>query len=165
MRIIQFFVITILCLWVINCAQEQSKPALQKAQPFTLYDTDSVAYSLKDYPGKLVMIHFWADWCSHCRGEFPKLQRVYEELQSEGFEILAVNSGQSKDHVQEIKETYALTYPLLVDEEAKTAEEYKVSGLPASYFIDGNGMITEVVVGWIKENQIKKIVKKLKAER
>jgi peroxiredoxin len=142
--------------------QEQSKPAMQKAQPFTLYDTDSVAYSLNDYPGKLVMIHFWADWCPHCREEFPKLQHVYEELLSEGFEILAVNSGQSKEHVREIKDTYSLTYPLLVDEGAKTAEKYKVSGLPASYFIDANGMIAEVVVGWIKETQIKKLLKNLR---
>ena len=164
MHFIQLFVITIFCLLIVNCDQKENRSAMQKAQPFTLYDTDSVSYSLKDYPGKLVMIHFWADWCPHCREEFPKLQHVYEELQSEGFEILAVNSGQAKDHVQEIKDTYALTYPLLVDEEAKTAEKYKVSGLPVSYFIDGNGMITEIVVGWIKESQIKDIVKKLKAE-
>ena len=153
----------ILAMWlVIACQKDPSQKEYGIAKPFTLYDTDSVAYSLKDYRGKIVMIHFWADWCPNCRGEFPRLQRAYEKLQSENFELLAVNSGQSKAHVREIRETYQLTYPLLVDIETKTAQTYGVSGLPSTYFIDKTGKIAKVVVGWLDEEEIISTFEQLK---
>ena len=52
-------------------------------------------------------------------------------------------------------------YPLLVDEDAKTAETYGVSGLPTSFFIDGSGKIREKHIGWLDEQQILEIFKKI----
>ena len=164
MRMIHLIIMISSLLLVYGCQQEQGKIELGTAPLFTLYDSDSVLYSLKDYHGKLVMIHFWADWCPHCRAEFPKLQRAYEKLKPKGIEILAINSGQTREHVKEIKITYALTYPLLVDVEAKTAEKYKVSGLPTSYFLDKNGTIQEKFIGWMEEEQIISIIEKLRED-
>jgi thioredoxin-related protein len=48
-----------------------------------------------------------------------------------------------------------------VDEEAKTAEKYAVSGLPTSFFVDGKGKIREKHIGWLEEQQILDIFKKI----
>ena len=151
-------------LSLLSCSQQKDVQELGNARPFELYDTDSVSYALTNYRSKLVLVHFWADWCSHCRQEFPKIQRAYEKLKPQGFEILAVNSGQSREHIVEIKENYNLTFPLLVDEEAKTAEIYGVTGLPTSFFIDGTGKIREKHIGWLDEEQIIEIYEKLQEE-
>jgi peroxiredoxin len=145
----------------LSCSQKNDEQELGNAKQFKLYDTDSVSYSLKNYRNNLVLVHFWADWCSHCRQEFPKIQKAYETLKPLGYEILAINAGQSKEHVFEIKTTYGLTFPLLVDEEAKTAEIYGVTGLPTSFFIDGKGKIREKHIGWLDEKQILENFKKL----
>ena len=147
---------------LLSCSQQKDVQELGQAQPFELYDTDSVSYALTNYRNKLVLVHFWADWCSHCRQEFPKIQRAYEKLKPQGFEILAVNAGQSREHIVEIKENYNLTFPLLVDEEAKIAEIYGVTGLPTSFFIDGTGKIREKHIGWLEEEQIVGIFEKLR---
>jgi len=156
--------ILISILLICACTQEKSEKKWGRAAPFSLYDTDSVLFSLKDYQNTPLMIHFWADWCPHCREEFPKLQQAYEKLKLHGFEILAINSGQSKEHVREIRETYQLTFPLLVDEEAKTAKNYNVSGLPSSYFVDGKGVIRDVYIGWLESEKVVEFFERLKNE-
>ena len=138
------------------CGQQKEQYTPRKAQPFTLTDTASVEYSLSDYQGKIVMINFWADWCPSCRKEFPKMQQVYDSLKPQEFEILAVNSGQSREHVKQIQQEYHLTFPVLVDEASAIAKLYSVAGLPTSYFVDRKGMIRNVVVGWMKEQEMVK---------
>jgi peroxiredoxin len=160
MNYLKFFLI-LLILIVIGCDQEKDKKEFGQAKPFSLFDTDSVSISLSDYSNKPVLIHFWADFCSHCRQEFPKIQRAYEKIKPMGYEILAINAGQTKEHVLEIKSTYGLTYPVLVDENRKTADLYGVTGLPSSYFIDAAGKIREKYIGYLEEQQILDIFKKI----
>ena len=162
-RYLQVFLI-ILIATLISCGHQKDVQNLREAKPIELYDTDSVLYALENYKGKLVLVHFWADWCTHCRQEFPKIQKAYEKLNLQDFEILAVNAGQTKEHVFEIKMSFNLTFPLLVDEEAKTAEVYGVTGLPTSFFIDGNGKIRDKHIGWLTEKQILEIFNKLYEE-
>jgi peroxiredoxin len=151
-------------IFILGCGQKPDFQEFGNAKPFELYDTDSVSHTLENYRGKLVLIHFWADWCTHCRQEFPKIQKAYEKLKPQGFEILAVNAGQSRKHVLEIKISFNLTFPLLVDEEAETAEIYGVTGLPTSFFVDGEGKIREKHIGWLEEEKILEIFKKLHEE-
>ena len=153
-----FYIFLIGCtILSVGCEKKTGEEIVAPPPAFELYDTDSVLYSLKTYKGNPLMIHFWADWCPHCREEFPKLQQAYQNLKDRQIEILAVNSGQSRAHVLEIKETYGLTFPVLVDEKAQVAKLYQVTGLPTTLFIDSNGMIFKKYIGWLDEAQILEI--------
>lgn len=147
-----------------GCQEEAGLKDLGPAKNFTLYDTDSIRYELADYKGKIVMVHFWADWCPNCRGEFPKIQQAYEKLGSDDFEILAVNSGQSRAHVLAIRENYHSTYPLLIDSDTKTATLYAVAGLPSTFFVDKAGQIRKTNVGWLETDDILQTYELLKKE-
>jgi peroxiredoxin len=161
---VKYLVVFMLVLANLACEKETKLKTHGPAKNFILFDVDSVRYELKDYRGKIVMVHFWADWCPNCRGEFPKIQQAYEKMDKKDFEILAVNSGQSKAHVREIKETYGLTYPLLLDREGRTAKLYEVAGLPSTFFVDKSGMIKKVNVGWLESEDIFKTYELLKNE-
>ena len=158
----KLLMIVMVIFLVSACQKEAALKDHGPAKNFILYDSDSVRYELADFQGKIVMIHFWADWCPNCRGEFPKIQSAYEKLQSKDFEILAINSGQSKAHVREIRESYELTYPLLVDRKSETAKSYGVSGLPSTYFVDRTGKIVKVFVGWLESDDIVSTYEQLK---
>ena len=107
------------------------------------------------------MIHFWADWCPHCRQEFPELQKAFDTLKDQGLLIVGINSGQPFDHMIGIQQEFNLTFPMLSDEEAITAKKYKVSGLPASFYIDKDGNILQSEVGWVTEEKIVETYKQL----
>jgi peroxiredoxin len=151
----------ILLFGIGGCIEKPKQETLGKAVEFQLMDTDSTQRRLVDFKDKIIMLHFWADWCPHCRQEFPELQNAYENLREHGLNIVGINSGQSFDHVIGIEQEFNLTFPMLVDESASVAEKYKVSGLPSSIFIDSEGTILAREVGWMKEDKIQEIFNRL----
>lgn len=52
--------------------------------------------TLADYKGKLIILDFWATWCSNCIGNFPKLNK-FQNDNSELVQVLLVNTKSTKD--------------------------------------------------------------------
>jgi peroxiredoxin len=79
----------------------------------------------------------------------PAMQRLYQDYQELGFEILAVNSTvqDRPDQARAFTEELGLTFPILYDSEGDVTRQYQVRALPTSFFIDPQGIIQEVVVG------------------
>lgn len=139
------------------CSGEQKKTGLEAAPAFTLMDLDSVQHTLAEIEGDVIMLHFWADWCAHCRQEFPELQAAYDSLKGQGFNLVAVNSGQDREITAGIRETYGLTFKMLVDPEKTVTEKFGVKGLPTSFFVDRTGRVLKRHIGWVKRSDIHEI--------
>ena len=107
------------------------------------------SYTLSELRGKPVLINFWASWCPPCRSEMPAIQRVYDEFQDQGFTVLAVNTTYQDDLGEAIifAQIRKLTFPILLDRDASVANLYEVRSLPTTFFVDPQGIISEVVVG------------------
>ena len=93
-----------------------------KAADFTLRDIDGRWVRLSDHLGKdVVLINFWATWCSPCAGELPHLQRLYDTYKDQGFVVLAVamDGPESLAEVAPAARRYGLTFPVLLDEETR----------------------------------------------
>jgi len=119
------------------------------APEFTLTSLNGDIVSLESFRGRPVLINLWATWCPPCEAEMPALQEVYEAHKNEGFAILAVNATNQDDpqRVNDFVQEYGLTFPILLDTDGSVSQQYQLRALPTSFFIDENGMITEVVVG------------------
>lgn len=119
------------------------------APDFTLKTPNGETYTLSELKGKAVLINLWATWCPPCRAEMPAMQKLYEEYQSQGLVILAVNATYQDDplSIAPFINEYGLTFPILLDETGKTAAAYQLRSLPSSYFINRAGIIAEVVIG------------------
>jgi peroxiredoxin len=118
------------------------------APDFTLIDIrDDEQISLSQFDGRPVMLNFWATWCPPCRKEMPLLQDAYEEHQGDGLIILTIAVSDKANNVLDFSDQHDLTFPLLIDTKDQVAVQYKVLGIPTSYFIDSNGVITSVQVG------------------
>lgn len=119
------------------------------APDFNLTTFAGDSFTLSELRGKPVLINFWASWCPPCRTEMPAIQRVYDEFQDQGFTVLAVNTTYQDDLGDAI--TFAqirkLTFPVLLDRDASVANLYDVRSLPTTFFVDPQGIISEVVIG------------------
>lgn len=115
---------------------------------FTLPVIGGEEANLKDYPGKLILLNFWATWCPYCRTERGALQTTYEKYQEKGFLVLSVSIDRGEpETVQKFIEDHRITFPNFHDQASKVASEFGVRGVPSTIFIDASGKAIGGVIG------------------
>lgn len=121
---------------------EQTCPQLDKPAPdFTLEDLNGTEINLSDYLGQNVILNFWATWCGYCRMQLPYLEDVYERYSSSGLTVLAINAMESHDQAEDYIEKQGFTFPVLLDRNGTVNQMYCVPALPATMFIDSEGIV------------------------
>lgn len=156
--ILMFLVFVIVSLsWALG-----EKPAANPnglASDFNLPDLSGQSIRLSDYRGKVVFLNFWATWCPPCRSEMPSMQRLYEKLKDNDFEMLAVSTDrQGKSAVKSLVEKGGYTFKILLDPEGKVASQYDIVSIPTTFIIDESGKVISKVIGsrdWAAESTIK----------
>jgi peroxiredoxin len=133
-----------------------------RAPDFTLSDLDGEQVSLSDFQGQLVLINFWAAWCPPCRDELPAIHAQYEE--SDDLVVLGVNFQEGADEVGPFVTDEGLTFPILLDKEGRVTMMYRARGLPTSFLVDAEGIITAVHIGPMTAHQLKGHVTQARGE-
>jgi cytochrome c biogenesis protein CcmG/thiol:disulfide interchange protein DsbE len=118
----------------------ESRPAIGEPAPDFLLSVpgSDQPVRLSDLRGQPVLVNFWATWCTPCRTEMPDLQAAYD---TEGVIVLAVNSQESEAAVVSFMDEFGLTFPAALDLDGSVREHYGVIGLPATFFIDADGIL------------------------
>jgi peroxiredoxin len=110
---------------------------------------DTVA--LRDYRGKVVLLNIWATWCKPCEEEMPSIQRLYEELGPEGFEVVAVSIDKDgSEKVRDWVEARGLTFDVLHDQPGRIQRTYQTTGVPESFVINRDGLVVKRQIGAVE---------------
>jgi peroxiredoxin len=164
-------IVSVLCgtLLAMGCAARPGDVKIgikegQIAPDFKLEDLGGQEIQLSDYRGQVVLINFWATWCSYCRTEFPEIQRAYESNREAGFVVLAVNVQDRRQSVEAYAQELGLTIPVLLDPLGRASASYKARGLPTSYFVDPKGVIVLKQVGPIDQAIIERVLEQAGAK-
>jgi len=109
------------------------------------------------YDDHVVLVNIWATWCVPCREEMPSMQRLYDELADENFEILAVSvdaaqgevdaSGYAGGDLKAFAHEYGLSFPILHDPSGRIRQQYRTTGVPESFVIAKGGTIYKKMAG------------------
>jgi len=124
--------------------------------------------SLEDLRGQVVLVNFWATWCKPCEEEIPSMQRLYQELEGQDFEMLAISVDEDPAPVREFQERLGITFPILLDPSKRTSERYQTMGFPESLLLDRDGVVVERYVGprdWDHSDYAERIQKLLQTGR
>jgi len=122
------------------------------APDFTLRNLDGERITLSDLRGKVVLLNFWATWCSPCRREIPDLSRIYDTYKDRGVVILGVSWDElSSEQIKTFVKNYKVAYPILHGTQSELShigKAYAWEGyLPTTYIIDRKGYLQDVYVG------------------
>ncbi|MBJ7539362.1 TlpA disulfide reductase family protein [Marinomonas transparens] len=112
--------------------------------------------ALSDYLGKVTLLDFWASWCAPCRQSLPQLNRLRNQFNNKGFEIIAVNLDENTKDAKTFLEQYPVQYPILTKASQSQIQAYEIEGLPVSYLIGKDGKIITRFVGF-KKRHLKEI--------
>ncbi len=123
-------------------------PAVTTLPDFSLGNLAGEQQSILSWPGKPLLINFWATWCAPCLREIPmlkELQTAHPDLQIVGIAI------DKREPVVEFAGRMEFNYPILIGE----SEAYAAAGalgvniysLPFTVFTAGDGSILGVHTG------------------
>lgn len=102
------------------------------------------AFTLQGMRGNPAIIHFWASWCPICELE----QGTIDSLASDyPFISVAMQSGSASEVATYLREQ-GVSYPVVNDPEGVLAKRYGVSGVPATFILDADGMVRFVTRGY-----------------
>jgi peroxiredoxin len=115
------------------------------APDFEFSDLDGRRVRLSDYRGKVVFLNFWATWCGPCRVEMPDMMTVLEKYEDQGLVIIAINNGEAYGPAIRFIDNLELRFTAIgMDPTQEVVRRYQVFGMPTSYFIDAEGVVTRV---------------------
>jgi peroxiredoxin len=128
------------------------------APELTLENIEGQTESLADYHDRVVLVNNWATWCPPCKAEMPTLAAYYNEHQSEGFTIIAIEAGDPLDAVAPFVQSYKLTFPVWLDPSGLSLRAFGNGTLPNSYVIDRSGTVRFAWTGEINHAMLEKYV-------
>ena len=137
----------------------QDSTASYTAPDFKVVSLSGQEVSLSDYLGKPVVINFWASWCPPCKQELPDFDSVYAEYRDR-VEFMMVNVTDGMQETEKSARDYlsgqSFGFPVYLDLYLQGSYAYRVSSLPATYFVDADGELVTYAVGMIDAATIKK---------
>lgn len=116
----------------------------QEAPEFTLPDLEGKQVSLDQYRGQVVILDFWATWCTPCKISMPALDEMKEQYSGK-LALLALNQGETANIVRNYALRENLGSKVLLDEEQAIGEKYGVYGIPMVVLIDQNGKVRYMI--------------------
>lgn len=121
----------------------------QRGPAFRLATLDGQSVTLGDYAGKLVVLNFWATWCTPCEVEMPTLESLWQKLRGSGLVVFGVNvdRGAPRSLIEPYVRGKKLTFPILLDPDMATVQAWRVTGLPATFVVKPNGEVAGVAHG------------------
>ena len=111
---------------------------------FSLTTLTGETLSSQDYDQKILVVNFWATWCTPCVYEIPHLNDLYRDFSSKGVEILGISmdSGDPGE-VRRFMRRHRIKYPVAVGARSVADDFGGVRAIPTTFIVDQQGEIVK----------------------
>ncbi|HEX6995833.1 MAG TPA: TlpA disulfide reductase family protein [Gammaproteobacteria bacterium] len=98
--------------------------------------------------GRVVLVDFWASWCTPCRRSFPWMNAMQRKYGGEGLQIIGVNVDKERALADEFLAETPAEFELRFDPAGKLAEAFGVQAMPSSFLLDASGAVIATHFGF-----------------
>ncbi|MFI5526414.1 TlpA family protein disulfide reductase [Streptomyces platensis] len=154
-----------------NGVDTVKKDQRQPAPELSGESTTGKKLDVADYKGKVVILNVWGSWCGPCIAEAPNFAKVANETKDKGVQFLGINTRDSeKSQATSFEEEHKVPYPSLFDPTGRLMLRFPKGSLnpqsiPSTIAIDRHGKIAARSIGPLAEDDLRKMVEPLIAEK
>ncbi len=156
----------VLMPYVQGCEEGAENEADERAEKkvaadFTLQLFDGRTFTLSKHKGEAVIVNFFASWCIPCRAEASALEAIHRKYFEKKVVLVGVAIKDTDSAARGFVKKYGLSFATGLDRDEKIKGSFGVYGLPTTFFIDGNGLITYTHAGAMTEELIEHELEKI----
>jgi peroxiredoxin len=103
--------------------------------------------SLNEFEGNVVLVTFWASWCSPCIEEMPSIKRLTATMADQPFTVVSVSVGEGERRAKSAAVRLGIGFPVLLDRDSNVFKTWGADVLPTAYVLDRSGRIRYIARG------------------
>ena len=141
------------------------------APDFTLVNDAGETIGPGDFLGTPYVLNAWATWCVPCVEELPFFQRIHDEVNADSKEpvlnfFLINNNEAATKALPFLRDELEISLPtgveatkaqinafkeqdIAIDKTLDVIKQYRIRGMPTTFFIDAEGIIQAIKVGFL----------------
>ena len=116
-----------------------------------------VVGKLPTVKGKVVLYDFWASWCAPCRAALPGYEKLYQQFNAQGFEVIAIGTDTDAAAAKAFVGQLKLSFPVVADVGQKHVELVAPPTMPTAYLVGRDGKVVSVHEGFHGAKSLKKL--------
>lgn len=141
-------------------SQQGAKAILEASLPDLQGDNQAVSQWL----GKVMVVNFWATWCTPCREEIPEFIEAQNKYGDQGLIFVGIAIDQP-DKVKMFSQEFGINYPVLIGSfntwSLLEAAGNRMSALPYTVVLNRSGEIVDTYLGRVNLKKLEKLVEPL----
>jgi thiol-disulfide isomerase/thioredoxin len=142
-------------------AQTKTATDSAKLPDITLPDLNGTERKLSEWKGKILILNFWATWCSPCRKEIPEFIKLQTELGEKGLQFVGI-AVEEMETVKEYSKSVGINYPTLIGQVSGINLSIPlgnmISTVPFTVIFDQQGNIIHRQLGELSKKKILEVI-------
>ena len=123
------------------------------APSFSGTATDGSHVDLAALHGRVVLLSFFASWCTNCREDLPRVQAAGAAYASRGLSVLPISYLETGDSASFLR-SIGVTVPSLIDASNRIGEAYGITGLPVTVWVGKDARVPSVLQGQLTQEAL-----------
>jgi thiol-disulfide isomerase/thioredoxin len=139
--------LVVLALVIVYSVQDHVVGVGDSAPEFRVKTESGAVLTPKDFGGKVLILNFWASWCTPCVQEMPSLNQIQQMFAGQGLVVLGVNVDSKEELYRNMLKRFQITFQTVRDPEENINYRYGTYKIPESYIINRNGKVVQKYAG------------------
>ena len=146
-----------------NAPADLTPATSRKPAPgFSLEDSTGALIKLSSYKGRVVLLDFWATWCTGCKQEIPWYMEFQDKYGKSGLSAIGVSlDDDGWKSVKPFLQEHKVNYPIVIGNWGTMGKSFGFESMPATLLIDRDGKIADLHVGMVNKNGFEKEIQTL----
>ena len=163
--LILLFFLSVSSIAYLSFPQKNAGSSIQNSKKDLTFQTlDNQEISSFNLKNKIVLVNFWASWCTPCRIEIPSLIELKNTYPSDSFEVIGVSTDDSPDVATRFSNFFEINYPVVMHSQELTYFFGPVSSIPRTFILDKDFNITYDLKGLHSFQDLQTIIDSLLAD-